>query len=905
MPIQTRALLAVPLAISAASLLALAAFAAPAPTLRAPVASAARDALRSTRAATTALVRASALERACGTDLDAVSRQVAERAGAAAIDPLPTPHSGDAGGIAILEDDGSFFYTNSGGQPLLDIAAVTRAFYRTHGDDEDFLAVYLASGQSQWLGSPGALAAAWLVRNDTQGIGLNTFDIGTEFGSPSRLQSVLTMNGLQRYPSDPDASIGGGDDTFSTMDVLAHEFAHRWLAYTFLDSAGTPSSALLGRDLEHWNFFFDADSSFMEGCDWATVRPDSFVTDGVSSTFGALDQYLMGLRAKSEIDSFFVVNAPEAFVPPGIYIPTSVPEVGIGCRGRATWWHVDDIERLNGPRLPPASSTPRTYRMAFVLLTPRGSGASAADLAKLQVIRQRFPHTIADATLQRGIIDVSLNSLPGAVRIAHTPLAGTENATLARTVGARVQVVGGSKGRVIDPASVTLHWRADAHTAFASQPMFAAAADSFAASLPAQPAGAVVQYWISAAGDSDGLTAQAPSAGASAPFAFRVGPDTTPPAITYWPLVAQSRDRMPQDLLALITDDTEVDSVWLEYRVGTGPLQRGASTRAGADSFVVSLPSGPGIGQRVAYRIVARDASVARNIAYSNASFDTLRVQHDWSDDFENPSHYFHFNQLFSWRDLWHVERDTTQGNNGSAWHCGSTDGSPYSPHTDAALYSPFVYDVTPGTMLTFDHRYDLENEDAKLAFDAARVEISVNNGPFTVIAPTAGYTHTMDEGRMPFSVGSACWSGASTGWVTSTFDLTPYAPGPLRVRWRMCADDFYGRDGWWIDHVRVRYPDEALLAVAPPTLKLTAGPAWPNPSRGALRLGLTLPRAAAVDWALYDLQGRRAATLWRGAREAGRTELAGDARVAPGLYFARLSVDGVLARSQRVAILR
>src|SRR5689334_21770358 len=106
------------------------------------------------------------------------------------------------------------------------------------------------------------------------------------------------MNGLQKYPSDPDASIGGGNDTFSTMDVIAHEFAHRWLAYTFVDSAGSPSPALLGRDYQHWNFFFDADSSFMEGCDWAIVRPDSFETDGVSSTFGALDQYLMGMRTR-------------------------------------------------------------------------------------------------------------------------------------------------------------------------------------------------------------------------------------------------------------------------------------------------------------------------------------------------------------------------------------------------------------------------------------------------------------------------------------------------------------------------------------------------------------------------------------------------------------------------------
>lgn len=886
----------------AAAAFTLAALAAPAPRVRLNVA-AARDVLR---AAPTHAEAASALERACATDVDALPRMLADRAATAATDPLPTPHSGDTGGIAVLEDDGSFFYPNSGGRTLLDIAAVARAFYRTHGDDEDFLAIYLASGQNQWLGSPGALAAAWMVRNDTQGLGLNMFDLGASFGSPSQLKSILTMNGLHRYPSDPDASIGGGGDTFSTMDVIAHEFGHQWLSYTYVDSAGSPSPALLGRDYQHWNFFFDADSSFMEGCDWAQVRPDSFVTDGVSSTFGALDQYLMGMRTRAEIDSFFVINAPEAFDPPGTYIPISIPETGIGCRGRATWWHIKDIEAVNGPRVPDGAVAQRTFRTAFLLITPRGAGAAAADLAKLQVIRDRFPRTMADATLQRCAIDVSLHSRPGAVRITHTPLASTESSTLSRVIGARVQIVGGSLGRGIDPASVRLHWRSHTADAFADQPMLPAAPDSFAAQFPPQPAGSLVQYWISAASDSGDLVAAAPAAGATAPFAYHVGADTTPPQITYWPLTSQSRDRFPQDLLARVTDDVAVDSVWLEYRLGAGALQTAPSARAGADSFVVTLPGGLTTGQRVAYRIVARDASAARNVSYSNAAFDTLRVTHDWVDDFENPSHYTHFNGLFSWRDLWHVQADPTQIGN-AAWHCGSGDGAPYAPHTDAALYSQVLYDIVPGTKLTFDQSYDLENEDATHAFDGARVEISVNNGPYVIATPTSGYTHIMDEGGMPFAAGSPCWSGTSGGWVTTTIDVGAYSPGFARVRWRMCADDLVGKDGWWLDRVRVLYPDEATLAVAPPTLALQAGPSWPNPTHGPLRMSVTLPRSAMVEWSLHDLQGRRIATLWRGTRDAGRAEWSAQvpAALAPGLYFTRLAIDSRVLRTERVVLVR
>lgn len=318
---------------------------------------------------------------ACGTRLESSFELAVRRAGESLAAPQPTPHSADTAGIAVLEDDGTFFYTDKGSHNVLDVAAMTQAFYRTHDDSVEFLAVYLASGLDQWLGSPTALAAAWVVRNNTDGIGLSRFDLGASFGSPSRLETVMTMNGLHRYPEDPDEVPPG--DTFNAVGFLAHEFGHRWLAYTWLDSAGTPAPSLLGRDRQHWNFFFDSDSSFMEGCDWTRVGGDSFVTTGATTTWGALDQYLMGLRPRSEVESLLVVNEPSGMNPPGDYVPWSIPGVGIGCHGRATLWTLDDLERLNGPRLPASAQSPHAWRVAFVLVVPRGTDATAADLAKL------------------------------------------------------------------------------------------------------------------------------------------------------------------------------------------------------------------------------------------------------------------------------------------------------------------------------------------------------------------------------------------------------------------------------------------------------------------------------------------------------------------------------------------
>ena len=93
----------------------------------------------------------------------------------------------------------------------------------------------------------------------------------------------------------------------------------------------------------------------------------------------------------------------------------------------------------------------------------------------------------------------------------------------------------------------------------------------------------------------------------------------------------------------------------------------------------------------------------------------------------------------------------------------------------------------------------------------------------------------------------------------------------------------------------------------------LPAGPlrierVWPNPSRGALRVGFVLPHASDVDLSVFDPQGRRIATLQHGRLEAGPREAAWDGRDASGLrapaglYLVRLrTADG--SSTRRVAM--
>jgi hypothetical protein len=61
------------------------------------------------------------------------------------------------------------------------------------------------------------------------------------------------MNELAEFPDDLDAPAVRG---YSPIQVLAHETAHRWLAYPLFRSGAANSSALLGYQQAHWSFFF-------------------------------------------------------------------------------------------------------------------------------------------------------------------------------------------------------------------------------------------------------------------------------------------------------------------------------------------------------------------------------------------------------------------------------------------------------------------------------------------------------------------------------------------------------------------------------------------------------------------------------------------------------------------------
>ncbi len=83
-----------------------------------------------------------------------------------------------------------------------------------------------------------------------------------------------------------------------------------------------------------------------------------------------------------------------------------------------------------------------------------------------------------------------------------------------------------------------------------------------------------------------------------------------------------------------------------------------------------------------------------------------------------------------------------------------------------------------------------------------------------------------------------------------------------------------------------------------------------PNPASTRTLLRSALPRAGAVELAIYDASGRRVRVLVSGSREGGEQADAWDLRddagapVSAGLYFARLEFAG-RSLVRRVAVTR
>jgi hypothetical protein len=280
-------------------------------------------------------------------------------------------------------------------QADFDFVAMARKFYQTHSDDFDQLVLFTNTRTTK----SGTFAFEFTVANEVQGIGVDIFDASRNFGSGGRLRSVVNMDRLSSYPEDPAQPFLGENNALS---VLGQECGHRWLAYLQFRNGATSSNDLLGRDEAHWSFFFDSDASHMEGNDIEDRGGGVFRTIGAVSRYSALDQYVMGLRAASEVPPMFLVTNVTSGGS-----KEDAPRIGVEIRGTRKDVRIEDIVAAMGARRPDAASAPKAFRQAWVYLVAQ-TRETTDELNKIERMRAAWERFFGDSTNGRGTMNARL-----------------------------------------------------------------------------------------------------------------------------------------------------------------------------------------------------------------------------------------------------------------------------------------------------------------------------------------------------------------------------------------------------------------------------------------------------------------------------------------------------------------
>ena len=215
----------------------------------------------------------------------------------------------------------------------------------------------------------------------------------------SIVTAFLSMGFLDNYPSDFNARFLGEN---TTLDIVAHESGHRWLAHSLALVDGIKTEDMLGRQNSHWNFYMDSDASLLEGNDIRDNNDGTFTTIGAVSTYSKLDRYLMGFVGPNAVPPLFFVRLSP------VQDKGRAPQSGVTFSGSRININMEQILQANGPRIPNASASQKHFKQAWILLI-RSEQPENGFVERLDKIRIAFESFFHKQTGNHGIIDTTLS----------------------------------------------------------------------------------------------------------------------------------------------------------------------------------------------------------------------------------------------------------------------------------------------------------------------------------------------------------------------------------------------------------------------------------------------------------------------------------------------------------------
>ncbi|MBC8365973.1 immune inhibitor A [bacterium] len=195
--------------------------------------------------------------------------------------------------------------------------------------------------------------------------------------------------------------------------------------------------------------------------------------------------------------------------------------------------------------------------------------------------------------------------------------------------------------------------------------------------------------------------------------------------------------------------------------------------------------------------------------------------------------------------------------------------------------------------LLTFWARWEIEED-----WDCVQLQISTNGGGIWTPMSTAHTVPGSGQGAQPD--GEPVYENFQTLWILETVDLSAWADeSNVLLRFIYMSDTSIDEDGFYFDDFKVE--GQVVATGAPeesPAFTRLDG-AWPNPFNPVTKIRFSTASAGLVHLNIFDIQGRRVATLadmvlpageheriWNGRNSQGR-------ELASGVYLAQLEFDG------------
>ena len=275
-------------------------------------------------------------------------------------------------------------WTRSGNSPpLQDYAA---RFYEHFNDEFDFLIFFPNVLRREIELEPRSRDGAFFnhVKNDVQGIGLNTFSDNSNRESAGKLQGVIFSSVYEPYhPIFEYSNFREGQ--------LLHELMHRWANFVVPTNFGPhwgPSSpgGVLGDDIS--NMIDHGDGKFSA----INIR---------RVQFSPIELYLAGFIPPEEVPDFQIAEDVEWF-PPEIVEDDKGPIVNfIFTASGIKTYTIEDIIAEHGPRVPGHLQAQKDFRAAVILLVSEDYPATREILESVSDDVLWFSHA-GEVGLEKG-----------------------------------------------------------------------------------------------------------------------------------------------------------------------------------------------------------------------------------------------------------------------------------------------------------------------------------------------------------------------------------------------------------------------------------------------------------------------------------------------------------------------